>query len=126
MAKVASVQEKQDLGKGLLSAVMSAGGQAVGTAYGGPVGGAIGGKIGGMAGDAIAKPSSQNSSIEQASSPVDRRMTAAQQDPMNQLKEGKSALASMDPDTQATLSPVIDEAIKKAAAQRQQAASGGY
>lgn len=127
MAKVIQVQPKEDMGKGLLSAGLQMGGTAAGTAFGGPVGGAAGGMVGGMLGKAVNSGSNQGpSGIEQASSPVDRRMSASQQDPMNQLKEGRAALSSMDPDTQAALSPVLDEAIKKAATQKQKQQVGGY
>lgn len=126
MAKVIGVQPKEDIGKGLLSSGLQMGGQALGSAYGGPVGGAIGGQLGATAGKAVNSGSNQGpSGIEQATSPVDRRMQATQQEPLNQLKEGRAALSSMDPDTQAALSPVLDEAIKKAATQKQQT-NGGY
>lgn len=117
MATVMQVQPKNDPAKGLVQAVPG----IIGQIYGGPVGGAAGGAVG----QGIAKQPTAVAPV-QSSSPVDRRMQSQEQDPLNQLKQGKAALASMDSDTQASLSPVLDEAIKKAALERQQRQQGGY
>lgn len=114
MPEVIQIQKKQDPIKGIIPVV----GQVVGGAFGGPAGAAAGGAIGGAAANSGNKPQAS------VSSPVDRRMEQLQSDPMSQLKEGRSALAGADEQTREALTPVLDEAIKKAAIQRQQ--QGGY
>lgn len=61
---------------------------------------------------------------EQVSTPVDRRMQQMDADPNAVLKQGRAQLSTMDESTQKALSPVLDEAIKRSAIQRQQ--QGGY
>lgn len=117
MADVIQVQKKEDPIKGIIPLA----GQIIGGIYGGPAGAAAGGALGG----AVSK-SGQQQVNTQVSSPVDRRMEQLQQDPLVQLKEGKSALQQTDSATRQNLEPVLDEAIKKAAIQRQQMSPGVY
>lgn len=126
MAKVIQVTGGNDMASNLMRSVPAMAGAAAGGVYGGPAGAAAGGMLGGQVGKGMVKEAQTSGVDQQKSSPVDRRMQSAQSDPLNQLKEGKAALASTDPDTQAALSPVLDEAIKKAAQQKQQQTSGGY
>ena len=118
MAGVIQVQKKEDPVKGIVAAVPA----VVGQIYGGPVGGAVGGAVG----QAAVKQNTVAPSVQQSSSsPIDRRMQQLEGDPLNQLKQGKAALSSMDEDTRASLEPVLDEAIKKAALAKQNP-QGGY
>ena len=61
----------------------------------------------------------------EVSSPVSRRMDAVQSDPNNVLKQGRAALGGMDSATREALAPVLDEAIKKSALERQKQQQGG-
>jgi hypothetical protein len=63
---------------------------------------------------------SKKAPVQQVSSPVDRRMGNISSDPNNVLKQGRSALDQADAQTRESLAPVLDEAIKKSAQQKQQ------
>lgn len=130
MAQVKPVQKEQGQVEGLVGMIPGVIGSVVGSVYGGPVGGAAGGAIGGQLGQGMSKGSESSASLSSPgtgnTAAVDRRMQSLSEDPLNQLKQGKAALSSMDPDTQASLSPVLDEAIKKAALEKQQRQQGGY
>ncbi len=117
MGDIIQVQKKQDPIKGMIPMV----GQAIGGIFGGPAGAMAGGAVGG----AVAN-SGNKGPAPSVSSPVDRRMESMQQDPLNQLKEGKNALSLADEQTRQSLEPVLDEAIKKAAMQKQQMSPGAY
>ena len=105
--------QKKDSTMGLGSTI----GGLVGSYYGGPAGGAVGSQLGGAAGgggDSSAFKAAQPNS----SSPASRYKENLQKDPTFQLQQGKAALNGMDPDTQAKLQPVLDEALKKSIEQQ--------
>jgi hypothetical protein len=71
---------------------------------------------------AVEQASSKGAAPAQVmSSPVDRRMETLGSDPTNTLKQGRAALDQVDSQTREGLAPVIDEAIKKSAQQKQKA-----
>lgn len=107
--EVAQLKKKGGEAEGMVKGALPMIGQAIGTAYGGPAGGMAGGMIGSQLAGGIGGAGQQT-----ISSPVDRRMDQLKSDPTNILKEGKAALDGLDSQTRQNLSPVLDEAIKKA------------
>lgn len=106
--QVIQVQKKDD-SNGLLGLA----GGLVGSYFGGPAGGAVGSQAGNMAAGSGGQPPAQV-----ASNPRDRAMAKMGEDPVHQLQQGKAAAAKLDPETQKEISPVLEEALKRAFEQR--------
>ena len=72
----------------------------------------------GVMGQAESENAKQTAGIQGAQNAVTRRLGALQQDPMNVLQAGKAQLNSLPEEERLAVSPVLDEAIKKAAMQK--------
>jgi hypothetical protein len=100
---------------GMVKAMPAMAGSSLGTAMGGPMGGMAGSAIGGQIGQGLSK----DQGALNVSNPVARRMETLKADPLETLRQGKAQLAGMDDQTKAALEPVLDEALKRAATNKQ-------
>lgn len=124
------VNREKGFGESLVSMIPG----MVGSYYGGPAGGAVGGQIGqGMTKDPsqpVAERSQQpESDMSQiAGDPRSRRQQSIEESPTYTLRKGQESLSTMDPETQKTLAPVLQEALKRDAEERkrQQSVSTSY
>ncbi len=109
----------------IIPAVTGLIGGAVGTYYGGPAGGAAGSAVGSKVGGAAIGGGEGVGAVQSSSNPRDRFMQQQEQNPVNQLQQGKASLNGMDEQTKVMLQPALDEALKRAMQNNRQSAGDG-
>lgn len=124
-AQVAPVQRKKDFSESYGGPIGNIAGTAIGGYLGGPAGAAAGGAAGGAVGGNLSSAAPAQEPLA-TSSPASRRMDALDQDPTNQMRQGKIALASMDEQTRKAFEPVLDEGLRRAAEDRKKQYGYGY
>jgi len=104
--------------EGMMGGAMGSVGSIVGGAYGGPMGGAAGGAAGGMIGEGMAKDndvdSNNVSNVNAAQRAIDKENAAAE------IQKAQENLKNMDPDTQKTYGPILDQAMQQSQPQQSQ------
>jgi hypothetical protein len=104
--------------EGMMGNVMGMVGGIVGGAYGGPAGGAAGGAVGGQLGEGMAKDNNVDKhnvdNVAAAQRSLDKQNAAAE------IQKAQENLKNMDPDTQKTYGPILDQAMQQSQPQQSQ------
>ena len=104
--------------EGMMGGIMGKIGGIVGGAYGGPMGGAAGSAVGGEIGSGMAKDNNVDANnvdnVAAAQRSLDKQNAAAE------IQKAQENLKNMDPDTQKTYGPILDQAMQQSQPQQSQ------